>query len=57
VKVVAVNRYGDSVDSLDGNGGIVVLAPDAPQSLTNRPDITSTKVISFEWQAGANDGG
>jgi hypothetical protein len=55
--VIAVNRYGESTTSVDGNGGIIVLVPDAPLLLTNRPEITSATVISFIWSAGVNDGG
>lgn len=33
IKVAAVNAYGDSISSEPGNGGIIVLVPDAPTSL------------------------
>ena len=33
IKVVAKNAYGDSPISVAGNGGVIVLVPDAPTNL------------------------
>jgi hypothetical protein len=46
---VAINRFGDSVQSVDGNGGVIVLVPDSPRLLKNKELITSATVLSFEW--------
>lgn len=40
-KVIASNYFGDSSASPLGNGGVVVLVPDAPLSLLNAPTITN----------------
>lgn len=57
VKVVAYNYYGDSSASPAGNGGVLVLVPDAPISLTNDPSVTSSFVIGFNWVDGPSNGG
>jgi hypothetical protein len=54
---VAINAYGKSSLSLPGNGGKIVLVPDAPTNLQNNPAITSKSVISFTWSEGSNNGG
>ena len=54
---MAVNAYGDSEISEPGNGAVIVLVPDAPQTLANNPAITSKTVIGFSWSDGDSDGG
>jgi len=57
IKVVATNAYGNSIISEPGNGGVIVLVPDAPRNLANNPSLTSNSIISFTWSDGASDGG
>lgn len=57
IKVIAINSYGDSLVSDPGNSGIIVLVPDAPEGLTNNPDVTTNSVLSFTWVDAENDGG
>jgi hypothetical protein len=56
-KVIATNSYGNSIESLAGNGCIVVLVPDAPLFLENQPDVTSATQVGLTWVDGLNDGG
>lgn len=56
-KVIASNYFGDSSASPLGNGGVVVLVPDAPLSLLNAPAITNAFKVSFTWTQGLNNGG
>jgi hypothetical protein len=56
-KIIASNYYGDSPQSLAGNGGIVKLVPDAPISLVNDPSSTSATSIRFTWSEGPTNGG
>lgn len=39
--IVAVNTYGNSIQSTPGDGAAVVLVPDAPTNLANNPAMTS----------------
>ena len=57
VKIVSVNFYGNSVESVIGSGAVIQLVPDAPVSLTNDPTVTTDTQIRFTWSAGASDGG
>ena len=57
VKVIAVNLYGDSVESNLGGGASIVLVPDAPINIQNRIAVTDIYEVSFEWADGASDGG
>lgn len=40
-KIVAINAYGSSLESIPGNGAPVVFAPDAPMNLANNPALTN----------------
>jgi hypothetical protein len=55
--IVAINRFGSSIPSSDGNGAVVVIVPTAPLNLINYPEITSASQIYFTWSNGAFDGG
>jgi hypothetical protein len=57
VKIVAVNIKGDSEPSLEGNGALLLRAPDAPTQFQNEPTITSLTQIGLSWQDGTWDGG
>lgn len=56
-KIVATNVKGDSDDSLDGNGAVIITLPDAPINLAE--DITQRTVsdLAVTWNSGASDGG
>jgi hypothetical protein len=56
-KVLATNIKGDSVESLSGNGAVILRVPDAPVSLFNIPSITLGTTIGIEWQDGVDNGG
>jgi hypothetical protein len=34
-KIIAQNQYGDSPNSLEGNGAVMIIKPDAPINLLN----------------------
>ena len=56
-KVVAINYYGESLESDSGNGAVVLLVPDAPVDLQDAVDITTAYVIGFTWSDGTKSGG
>lgn len=51
-KVVAHNNYGDSSDSVPGNGAILMTYPDAPTTLTEEVASRSASSITFTWIDG-----
>jgi hypothetical protein len=55
--VVASNLYGDSDVSVDGNGALVALVPDAPVNLQKDAAVTSASVIRLTWSEGAANNG
>ena len=57
IKIIAKNAYGSSVESVPGNGAIIVLVPEAPINLLNNPLVTTKSVIGFTWDEGVNNGG
>jgi hypothetical protein len=56
-KVVAINYYGESESSDEGNGAIVLLVPDAPTGLADNVAVTTAYVIGFTWNDGMSTGG
>ena len=56
-QVIACNVYGCSPISSAGNGGVIVLVPNAPVNLVNDPVTTSAYTIRFTWNQGSSDGG
>ena len=42
-KIVATNYYGDSEESLSGNGALIFLVPDAPVNLQKNPNFLSSE--------------
>lgn len=40
-RLIAVNMYGNSVTSIEGNGAIILTVPDAPTDLANNALVTS----------------
>jgi len=56
-KVVATNVYGDSLESAEGNGAIIVAVPDKPISLLEDYSQRSASTLGLTWQDGADPGG
>jgi hypothetical protein len=54
--VSATNDYGTSEFSEIGNGGVIVLVPDAPKDLVNVPSVTNDQTIGFAWSDGDSNG-
>jgi hypothetical protein len=55
--ITAYNAYGDSTVSAVGNGGVVVLVPDAPVNLNEIKTVTSDTQIGLGWTDGTSNGG
>jgi hypothetical protein len=56
-KVIATNVYGDSVESPEGNGAIIMTQPDSPANLQEVVTSRSATSITFTWDDGASNGG
>lgn len=56
-KVVAINYYGDSLESDAANGATVLLVPNAPVSLADNVLVTTASVIGLTWNNGISTGG
>lgn len=56
-KVIAVNTYGETVLSTEGNGAVYTRVPDAPLSLTEDNSVRSSTDNGLTWSPGAHDGG
>lgn len=56
-KIVAINFYGESVDSDAGNGATILLVPSAPVNIQDDTGVTSATVIGLTWDNGVSTGG
>lgn len=56
-KVIAINLYGESVESVEGNGAIILTIPDSPVSLTEDYPQRVATTLAITWVEGAHDGG
>jgi hypothetical protein len=56
-KVTALNIYGASIQSLAGNGAVILTVPDKPVNLANNEAMTSATQIALSWAQGASNGG
>jgi hypothetical protein len=56
-KLVAINFYGESIESDAQNGAVILLVPSAPLNLADDEANTSASVISFSWENGESTGG
>jgi len=52
IKVEAVNTYGISSISLEGNGAVILTKPDSPIDLTEVVASKTATTISLTWQEG-----
>jgi hypothetical protein len=48
-KVIATNKYGDSLESDIGNGAILMTNPDAPMFVQENISLRSPTSISITW--------
>jgi hypothetical protein len=56
-KVIATNKYGDSLESDIGNGAILMTNPDTPRFVQENTNLRSPTSISISWSQGLNNGG
>lgn len=56
-KVTAINIYGESEESEEGNNAIILTVPDAPLNLIGVESLTNGVQIGLTWQIGAFEGG
>lgn len=56
-KVSAINNYGQSLYSLEGNGAVILTNPDAPVSVVEDYSTKTESTIGFTWSDGASNGG
>jgi hypothetical protein len=56
-KVVAINFYGESVESDAGNGATILLVPSAPVGLADNTGVTDASKIGITWRNGISTGG
>lgn len=56
-KVLAYNKYGDSIESEPGNGAIIITFADAPIDLAEVAILRTHSSISFTWAQGLSNGG
>lgn len=56
-KVIAINLYGNSIESAGGNGAIILTNPDTPVNLQEHTDSRGAKAIGLMWDNGAENGG
>ena len=57
VKIVSINLYGESDQSLAGSGAKIQVVPDAPISLANNALVTDATKIGLTWSQGVSNGG
>lgn len=56
-KVIATNVYGDSTESLEGNGAYITTNPDAPTDLTEIYAERTRSTLGISWIAPVFTGG
>jgi hypothetical protein len=56
-KVVAINSYGNSTESEEGSGAIIITAPDAPINLTEDITLRTESTVTLTWMEAPIDGG
>lgn len=55
--MAAENYYGLSLVSEQGNGALLQLVPDAPDTLLENISVTTRSLTSFSWSDGLSNGG
>ena len=56
-KVKATNAVGNSIQSLAGNGAVIITNPDAPLSPAINSALTTATAIGLTWNSGFSNGG
>ena len=56
-KVIAVNIYGNSIESTDGNGAVITTSPDAPINLAEVVVDRTKSTLGLSWDPAAFTGG
>ena len=56
-KVIAYNAYGDSAESLLGNGAVILTMPDAPTDLAEVYSERDATSLGLSWNEGSANGG
>jgi hypothetical protein len=56
-KVVAINVYGDSLESETANGAIIITYPDAPLFLEEDINYRDWTTLGLKWKEGLENGG
>lgn len=56
-KVIAVNAYGETVESTEGNGATYTRVPDSPINLTEDNSVRTSTENGLTWNPGAHNGG
>lgn len=56
-KVKAINSFGESEFSAEGNGAVILTNPDAPVNLVEDYATKTESRIGLEWEDGASNGG
>ena len=57
VRISAINIYGSSIESLEGNGAIITTTPDAPTDLIEATEQRTKSTLGLSWTAPAFTGG
>jgi hypothetical protein len=56
-KILAYNKYGDSIESEPGNGAKIITFADAPIDLAEDAMLRTHSSITITWAQGLNNGG
>jgi hypothetical protein len=56
-KVIATNTYGDSLESLEGNGAVITTTPDVPTSVAEVYADRTKSTLGLSWIAPVFTGG
>jgi hypothetical protein len=57
VKVIATNTYGDSIESLEGNGAMITTTPDVPTSVIEVYADRTKSTLGLTWISPIFTGG
>ena len=55
--VIAINVYGSSTESVEGNGAVIITTPDTPTDLTEDDTQRTKSVLAITWSAPTFTGG
>ena len=56
-KVIAINSYGNSLESPEGNGAVITTTPDAPTSVIEITAERTKSTLGLSWTAPVFTGG